>query len=447
MIISKKSLPRRTFLNGLGAMVALPVLDAMIPAMTAMSRTAAAPTRRIGFVYVPNGQAMVNWVPTEAGSNFTFPTILQPLTPYQDQVVVVSGLANLEAEARDLGTGPHTRCGSVWLNGARPKRTEGPDIKAGKTLDQYAADVLGTDTPLRSLEMALESNYNVGNCDNGYSCAYVNTFSWRTSTTPLPMENNPRVLFERLFGDGSTAEERVVRMRQDRSLLDAVTGDLTKLTSILGPRDKTIVSEYLDAVREVERRIQRAESYNATAEVPIEQPIGIPPTHTEFAELMYDLLALAYQADITRVASFQLGREQSAQTYPWIGVPEADHDISHHGDDPVKTLKRTKVNTYHAQLFARFLKKMRETPDGDGTLLDQVMILYGSGMGNANVHSPHNLPLLLAGGASGKLQGGRHLAFSVDTPPPMMNLGLSMLDKFGIELESIGDSTDRLPGV
>ena len=448
MMITKKSLPRRTFLRGVGATVALPLLDSMVPALSALSLTAAAPAKRAGFVYVPNGQAMVNWVPTEVGKHFTLPTILQPLAPYQDQLVVVSGLANLEAEARDLGTGPHTRCGSVWLNGVRPKRTEGPDIRAGKTLDQYSADVLGTDTPLRSLEIALETNYNVGNCDNGYSCAYVNTFSWRTPTTPLPMENNPRVVFERLFGDGATAEQRLVRMRQDRSLLDAVRTDLASLRHTLGPRDRTTVSEYLDAVREVERRIQLAEEYNTASEVPIDQPIGIPPAHTEFAELMYDLMMLAYQADITRVAAFQLGREQSEQTYPWIGVPEADHDISHHGSDPEKTLKRTKVNTYHAQLFARFLERMRATPDGDGTLLDHALVLYGSGMGDANVHSPHNLPLLLVGGGCGQLEGWQHLAFSTETPLPMMNLGLSMLEKLGVvELESVGDSTGQLAGL
>ena len=261
------------------------------------------------------------------------------------------------------------------------------------------------------------------------------------------MENNPRVVYERLFGDGATAEQRLVRRRQDRSLLDAVRTDLASLKHTLGPHDRTTVSEYLDAVREVEHRIQLAEERNTTSEVPIDQPIGIPTTHTEFAELMYDLMVLAYQGDITRVATFQLGREQSAQTYPWIGVPEADHDISHYGVDPEKILKRTKVNTYHAQLFARFLERMRATPDGDGTLLDHALLLYGSGMGNSSLHSPHNLPLLLAGGACGQLNGGQHLAFSIDTPPPMMNLGLSMLDKLGVELESIGDSTGRLAGL
>jgi hypothetical protein len=447
MLITKKMLPRRTILRGLGVTVALPLLDAMVPALSAMSRTAAAPTKRAGFIYVPNGQAMTNWVPSEAGKHFSLPAILRPLKAVRDQVVVVSGLANLEAESRDLGTGPHTRCGSVWLNGVRPKRTEGADIRAGKTADQYAADALGGETPLRSLELARASNNNKGNCDNGYSCAYVNTFSWRTATTPLPMENDPRVVFERLFGAGTTAEQRVSRMRQDRSLLDALTDDIASLKKGLGLRDQATIGDFLDAVREVEQRIQRSESYNATSEVPIERPIGIPPSHEEFASLMYDLAALAYQADITRVVSFQLGREQSSQTYPFIGVPEADHATSHHGNDPGKILTRTKVNTYHMQLYARFLERLQATPDGDGTLLDQSLLLYGSGMGNGNVHSPHNLPLMLAGGGCGELRGGQHLAFSADSPPPMMNLCLNMLDKLNVELESLGDSTGRLAGL
>jgi len=445
MMITKMFLPRRTFLRGVGATVALPLLDAMVPASTVLARTAGAPVTRMGFIYVPNGQALVNWIPDKTGSNFELKTIHKPLEAHRSHLNIVSGLSNLEAESRGLTTGPHTRCGSVWLNGVRPKRTEGADVQAGKTIDQFAADTLGADTTLRSLEIALESNFNVGNCDNGYSCAYVNTFSWRTPTMPLPMENNPRVVFERLFGDGETPAARKAQMRKDKSLLDALGGEIAGLQKVLGPTDRQLVGEYLDAVREVERRIQRAEQRSSETPENLTAPIGVPEVHADFAELMYDLMLLAYQADITRVVSFQMAREQSSQTYPWIGVPEADHDMSHHGTDPEKTQKRTKINTYHMSNLAKFADKLKKTPDGDGTLLDRVMVMYGSGIGDGNVHSCHNLPLLVLGTGNGALQGGRHMAYAMDTPA--MNLGVTLLEKAGVPVDQVGDSTGRLAGL
>lgn len=445
MMITRMFLPRRTFLRGVGTTLALPLLDAMVPASTALAKTAGAPVTRMGFIYVPNGQALVNWIPDTAGSDFELKAIHKPLEAHRPHLNIVSGLSNLEAESRGLTTGPHTRCGSVWLNGVRPKRTEGADVQAGKTVDQYAADTLGAETTLRSLEIALESNFNVGNCDNGYSCAYVNTFSWRTPTMPLPMENNPRVVFERLFGDGETPTARKTQMRKDKSLLDAVGAEIAGLQKVLGPTDRRLVGEYLDAVREVELRIQRAEQRSASTPENLTAPIGIPDGHADFAALMYDLMVLAYQADITRVVSFQMGREQSSQSYPFIGVPEADHDSSHHGSDPEKTAKRTKINTYHVSNLAKFADKLKNTQDGNGSLLDRVMVLYGSGIGDGNVHSCHNLPLLVLGTGNGALKGNRHMQYAMDTPA--MNLGVTLLEKAGVPIEQVGDSTGRLSGL
>ena len=443
MMIHKLALPRRTFLRGVGATLALPLLDVMVPAATALAKTAAAPVPRLGFIFVPNGQALANWIPEHAGTDFAFKPIHKPLEPFRDYVTIVSGLSNLESESRGVTTAPHTRCAGAWLNGVRLKRTEGADVRAGKTIDQFGADKLGQDTVLRSLEIAVESNYSVGNCDNGYSCAYVNTFSWRTPTVPLPMENNPRAVFERLFGDGETVDARRAEMRMNRSIIDAVRDEIAGLKRVLGPSDQSVVAEYLDAVREVERRIQRAEGRADATPEDLTAPIGVPDTHWDYAELMYDLMLLAYQTDITRVVSFQMAREQSVQTYPWIGVPEGDHDTSHHGTDPEKTARRTKVNTYHVQNLANFfLKKAAAMRDGDGSLLDHMMVLYGSGLGDANVHSCHNLPLMVVGKGCGRMQGGRHMQYELDTP--MMNLGLSLLEKVDMQVDAVGDSTGRL---
>ena len=443
MIVSKTSLPRRTFLRGVGATLALPFLDAMVPALSALSQTAATPAMRLGFFYVPNGIQMGNFRPKGEGSAFEITPILAPLAPYRDQLIVFGGLANAQADPLDVGSGTHARAGAVWLNGARPKRTEGADIQAGTTIDQLAAEALGRDTPLSSLELALEPNYLVGNCEGGYSCVYVNTFSWRTPTMPMPMETNPQVVFERLFGDGGGQAARLARMRQDRSILDAVTEDMARLQGALGPQDRATVDEYVEAVRDVERRLQRTLRRSDSSPLPaIDPPLGIPDSFGEHARLMFDLQFLAYRGDFTRVSSFQLGRELSTRSYAELGVAEAHHDISHHQRNPEKMAKNTKINLYHMDLFSGLVEKMRATPDGDGSLLDHSMLLYGGGLGDGDLHLPHDLPLVLVGGGCGRIRGGRHLNYPADTP--MMNLGLSLLDKVGVELESIGDSTGRL---
>ena len=442
MIVTKIALPRRTFLRGMGATLMLPLLDAMVPALTATARTAAKPVHRLGFFYMPNGMEMPVWTPEGEGTRLELSPILRPLASARDQVVVVSGLSNLQAEQFGVGAGPHTRSHAAWLSGVRAKRTEGADIQAGKTMDQYAADVLGLDTQLRSLELALEPNDLVGNCDNGYSCAYVNSTSWRTATSPLPMENNPRAVFERLFGDGGSVSARLTQMRVDRSILDLVREDMAGLHLSLGPRDRQTISEYFDAIRDVERRIQRAEEQSSTTPFPsMSVPLGIPGSFAEYIRVMFDLQVLAYRADITRVVTFQVGREQSSRTYPEIGVASGHHGLSH-SKSPDRPILQEKLNTYHVALFAELIERMRTTPDGDGSLLDHAIFLYGSGMSNGDIHSPHDLPLVLVGGGSGQLKGGRHVRYPVDTP--MMNLGLSLLDKVGVEVDALGDSTGRL---
>ena len=439
MFITRMSLPRRTFLRGMGATVALPLLDAMVPALTAQRKTAAAPAPRLGFFYASNGMYMPDWVPKGVGTTFEMSRILAPLAPFRDRMVVVSGLDN--AVANNGGSGQHTRAQAVFLTGTMPKRTEGADIQAGTSVDQHAAKALGTGTPLMSLELALEPS-SAGNCDNGYSCAYVNTFSWRTPTTPMPMENNPRVVFERLFGDGGTASARTTQMRRDRSILDSVTEDMARLQKALAPADRTTVTDYLEAVREVERRIQAAEGQSDTAPVALDQPLGVPESFDEHARLMLELQFLAYRADITRVASLQLSREQSARTYPWIGVAEAHHDVSHHNNQPEKIALNDKINTYHLSLVAQLVEKMSSTPDGDGSLLDHSMLMYGSGFGDGSLHMPRNLPIVVVGGGCGRLRGGRHIAAKAETP--FMNLGIALLEKVDVHVDSIGDSTGPL---
>ena len=442
MIITKHALARRTFLRGMGVTVALPLLDAMVPALTAQAKSAAAPVKRLGFYYVPNGFQMANFLPK--GDALEISSILAPMAAFQDQMVLVSGLANSQADhSAEEQTGAHTRAHMTWLTGVRPKRTEGADIRGGITLDQRAADVLGKDAPLRSLELALEPNFVVGNCEGGYSCTYVNTFSWRTPTTPMPMETNPRVVFERLFGEAGSPAARVAQMRKDRSVLDAVAGDMAKLQRSLGPGDRSTVVDYVDSVRDVERRLQQNEQHAETTPEPgLDRPSGIPASFEEHARLMFDLQFLAYRADITRVSTFQIARELSTRSYPEIGVPEAHHDMSHHNNNPEKVAKHTKINTYHMSLFSRMVEKMRATPDGDGSLLDHVILMYGAGMGDGSVHSHHNLPVLLVGGGCGTLKGGRFIRQPIDTP--IMNLGLSLMDKIGLTFESLGDSSGRV---
>jgi Protein of unknown function (DUF1552) len=443
MLITKMALPRRTFLRGIGAAVALPFLDAMVPALSAQAKNA--PTaRRVGFVYTPNGATMAAWTPKGDGPMLDeLSPSLSALTPLRDHVLVPTGLSQRQAESWGNGNGEHSRGQTVWLSGVHPKRTEGADVRNSTTVDQIAAQVIGTDTRLMSIEMALEQNYLVGNCDNGYSCVYWNTISWRTPTTPLPMEVNPRIVFERMFGDGGSPSQRLAQVREDRSILDSVKDAVAGLERRLGAGDRVKVAEYLDSMREIERRIQVAEHQSGESLIALpDRPIGVPENYDEHAKLMFDLAALAFQADITRVFTLLLGREQTNRPYPFIGVPEAHHAISHHQNDPQKLAKCAKINAYHIELLARFAEKLKAIPDGDGTLLDNSMILQGSGLSNSDQHSHIDLPLVMVGGGGGRLKGGRHLRFPKDTP--MNNLHLAMLEKVGVPVEKLGDSTGRI---
>ena len=441
MIISKKILPRRTVLRGLGTALALPMLDAMVPALSGISGRAAEPVRRLGWVYCPNGMAMDAWMPV-AKESLDLSTTLSPLAPYRDQTVVVSGLAQGQAEALGDGNGEHTRATATWLNGVHPRETEGADVRAGKTADQIAADQLGRTTPLGSLELAIDQDFLVGSCDNGYSCIYMNTIAWRDETTPLPMQNNPRVVFERLFGDGGSTADRQSEFKKDRSILDAISSDLARLQREIGAGDQARVAQYLDAVRAIERRIQLSEQKDT--ELPeLERPVGIPESYREHVELMFDLTALAYQVDMTRVFTFMLGRELNGRAYPEIGIPDSHHGLSHHRYDPEKLAQLAKINTYHVSLFTHFLDELANTPDGDGSLLDHSLLMYGASLSDSNKHSHFDLPLLLVGGGAGQLKGGRHLQYPRDTP--MTNLLVSQLDKAGVRLDDgLGDSTGRL---
>jgi hypothetical protein len=447
MMITKRALPRRTFLRGAGATLALPLLDGMVPALSALAATAGSPVRRLGFVYMANGVAMnssVNyWRPQGHGEALELSPILAPLAPCRDKMIVVSGLSHAQAEALGDGNGDHTRGTATWLNGVHPRYTEAADVQAGITADQIAARELGRETLLPSLELGVDPNFIAGSCENGYSCIYMNTLAWRTPTSPLPMENNPRVVFERLFGEGGTPAQRLARIRKNRSILDSVLEEAADLQQTLGPSDRTRMGDYLEAVREVERRIQKAEQQTAQAPLPIvDRPIGIPDSFDEHVRLMYDLQWLAFQADVTRVFTFMLGREVNSRTFPQIGVTEPHHGLSHHRDDPNQIEKLAKINTYQTDLFAAFVKRLEETPDGDGSLLDHTLVLFGAGLSNPNTHSHLDLPLALVGGSAGRLKGGRHVRCPDNTP--MTNLLLSVLDKAGVRVDTLGDSTGRL---
>ena len=441
MIISKKTLARRTVLRGVGATLALPMLDAMVPALSGISGRAAEPVRRLGWVYSPNGMAMDAWTPA-ATESLALSTTLSPLASYREQTVVVSGLAQGQAEALGDGNGEHTRATATWLNGVHPRETEGADVRAGKTADQIAADQLGRTTSLSSLELAIDQDFLVGSCDNGYSCIYMNTIAWRDATTPLPMQNNPRVIFERLFGEGGSTANRQTEFQKDRSILDAITSDLARLQRDVGSSDRARVTQYLDAVRAIERRIQLSEQ-NDTELPELERPVGIPESYQEHVTLMFDLMALAYQVDMTRVFTFMLGRELNGRAYPEIGIPDSHHGLSHHRYDTTKLAQLAKINTYHVSLFTHFLDALADTPDGDGSLLDHSLLMYGASLSDSNKHSHFDLPLLLVGGGAGQLKGGRHLQYPRDTP--MTNLLVSQLEKAGVRLdEGLGDSTGRL---
>jgi hypothetical protein len=442
MIVKKIALPRRTFLRGMGVSLALPFLDAMVPALS-KAATVAAPARRLGFFYIPNGAVMDKWTSAAEGAGFEFSPILKALEPFRDRITIVSGLGQANAESQGDGNGDHSRASSTWLSGVHAHRTEGADVQVATTADQVAAKELSKYTQLASLEIGIDDHHVVGNCENGYSCVYMNTISWRSPTTPNPNENNPRVVFERLFGEGGTASQRMSQLRKNRSILDSVTQEMARLQGNLGASDRTTVSEYLDSVRDIERRIQKAEEQNAKITAPVlDRPVGIPETFEDHLELMFDLQVLAYQADITRVITFMLGRELSQRSYPQIGVPDPHHNTSHHQNNPVQIAKLEKIDKYHIQKFAHFLEKLKATPDGDGSLLDHSITLYGGGISDGNLHNHSPLPTLLAGGGAGQLKGNRHLKYPNHTP--MSNLLLSVLNKVGVPTEKFGDSTGQL---
>ncbi|PWU05523.1 MAG: hypothetical protein C5B51_14250 [Terriglobia bacterium] len=443
MIVSKKAISRRTVLRGLGVSVALPLLDAMVPALTAFQRTAARPVNRFGAVYVPNGMMMRQWTPEAEGSAYEFTPILKPLEPFRDRLLVLSGL-NSTPPAKQGAVGVHARASTRFLTDTPPKVTNGADLEAGVSMDQIAAKDLGKHTQLASLELGLESTESGASCDNGFNCVYTSTISWRGATTPLPTEHDPREVFERMFGDATSTDPatRRARMQEERSILDSVGQRISRLGQQVGPGDRAKLDEYFEAIRDVERRIQNAEQQNSRELPLVDHPEGIPASFEDHARLMYDLYALAYQCDLTRVITFMIAHEFSGRTYPEIGVPDAHHPISHHQSDPARLAKIAKINTYHVSLFAGFLKKLQSIPDGDGSLLDHVMIVYGAGMSDSNAHDPKNLPILLAGGGAGQIKSGRHLRFAKDTP--LANLHLTLLDKLGVHVEKLGDSAGEL---
>jgi hypothetical protein len=437
MIITRMALPRRTVLRGLGAMLSLPLLDAMFPALTAAAATPAQPARRLGFVYIPNGANMADWSPKGDGRGFEFSRTLKAIEPFREHVQVLSGLANQV-------NGAHAVAAASWLTGVAPLESL-TNLKAAVTADQIAAQHLGKYTQWASLELGLEGADFTGACCGNYSCAYTNTVSWRNPTTPLPIETDPRNLFERMFGDGDSAggAARLARLAQDRSILDSVKRDANGLQKKLGPTDREKLDQYFDAIRDVERRIQRAEEQNAENPVPeIAKPIGVPDSYDDYAKLMFDLQVLAYQSDLTRVTTFMLAKEISQRTYPQVGVADPHHSISHHKDQQENLEKLSKINGLHMQLFSYYLEKLRSTPDGDGSLLDHVMVVYGGGMSNSNVHSHTDLPTLVVGGGAGRLNGGYHRIVPKDTP--MANLLVSLLEKLDVPVEKFSDSTGKL---
>jgi hypothetical protein len=434
-----KSLSRRTILRGIGASVALPLLDSMVPAL----KSATVPVGRAAFIYTPNGLIMSSWTPFAGGVGFEFTPTLKPLRPFRDHVLVLTGLEHHNGQSLGDGAGDHARAAATWLTGVHPKKTEGADIHSGISVDQILAKEIGATTSLPSLELGLEGGGMVGGCDSGYSCAYSNTISWASPNTPIPCEINPRAVFERLFGNGETTDPaaRAVRSREDRSILDFVLADANRISNSLGAADRRKMSDYLDSVREIERRIQQAEAKNATAvSLPaIDRPEGIPPTFEEHIQLMFDLVTVAFQADLTRVVTFAYGHEASDRTYPQIGVPDAHHALSHHQNDPAKMARQQLIDHYHVRMLSYLLLKLDGTQDGDGTLLDHSTMVYGSSLSDSNRHLHDNLPTLLIGGMN---KGGRHIRYPNGTP--MTNLYLTMLDGMGVHPEKIGDSTGKL---
>jgi hypothetical protein len=440
VILTKKALPRRSFLRGMGATLGLPLLDAMIPARTALAATAAAPVRRLGFVYIPMGATIDRWTPSATGRINELSPSLSSLTPFLDRLTVITNLELKNA----YSAGNHATANSAFLSAAKAKMTEGTDYQLGTTVDQIAAQQIGKESPLPSLELAMDLMATVGDCDNGFACVYQNNLSWSSPTTPLPAEAHPRAVFERLFGDGGNTADRRAEMRKDASILDWITEDIANLRGKVGPADRTRINQYLDTVREVERRIQKAEAQARESRLPeLDRPLGVPAAYADHARLMFDLQVLAMQADMTRVITFQLARETSNRTYPEIGVSDAHHPLTHHGGNPEKMERVAKINAFHVSLFAYFLEKLKSTSEGEGSLLDHSAILYGSGMGNPDVHDHVNLPILVAGGAAGRIKGARHIKYK--EPVPLANLHLTLLDKVGVRLDSFADSNGKIP--
>jgi hypothetical protein len=440
--ILRKHLSRRAVLRGLGATVALPMLDAMTPAFAGSS--ARRPVRLV-FVYVPNGVVMADWTPKLAGREFDLPRILKPLEPFRDDVLVLSGLAHHNAKALGDGAGDHARAGACFLTGVHPRKTAGADIHSGVSADQIAARAMGSETRLPSLELGCEESRTVGNCDSGYSCAYTNSISWRSATTPMPPETNPRSAFERLFGIEDvplSPEDRARRARQRRSILDLVGERTRRLVTGLGPSDRRKMDEYLYAIREIERQLERAETDRVEVPSGVLKPSGIPATFAEYVKLMFDLQVVAFQADVTRVTTTMIGREGSLQSYPEIGVPDSHHPLTHHRGNPEFVEKVTRINAFHLELFAHFVERLKTTADGDGSLLDHAMVVYGSAISDGDRHTHDDLPVLLVGRGAGALKPGRHVAYPKDTP--LTNLYLTLLDRMGVPPESIGDSTGEL---
>jgi hypothetical protein len=444
MVITKKYLPRRTFLRGMGVTLALPLLDSMVPALTPTVRTAAKPTRRLGVIYLPNGIGnMPAWTPKTEGVGFELSPILEPFAPFRDRVLVLTHLDDEPGKPiPGEGIGEHARGCASWLSGVHPRKTAGADVYAGVTMDQIAAERFGEETQLASLELGLDSMEGAGICDGGYSCSYTNAVSWKTPTTPLQAEMNPRAVFERLFGEGGNATERLARIQEDRSILDAVSERVAGLQRGLGARDRAKLAQYLDAIRDVERRIHKAEEQNDRELGEVDRPSGVPASFEEHAELMFDLQRLAYQSDLTRVITFMIGCEISTRAYPQIGIPDAHHGLSHHQSNPEKQAKLAKLHAHHAQLFVNHLEKLKATPDGDGNLFDHTLFLYGACLSDSNAHDHENLPTLLVGGTADQFKGNRHVKCAEHTP--MTNLFLTILDKIGVPIEKLGDSTGRL---
>jgi hypothetical protein len=443
MIITKMHLSRRTMLRGLGAALALPLLDSMVPALTALGKTAAAPVRRFGVFYVPNGMSMPYWFPKAEGPLKEMPATLRSLAELKDRVLLLGGLAD-ESANLVKGGGDHARSAGTFLTAVPFKFTAGADVNGSISMDQIAAKELEKETQLASLELGIESNAMLGACDGGSSCAYTNTIAWRNQTTPLPIENDPRAVFERLFGtSGSTDKSaRLARMKRDRSILDFVGGEIGGLEKIIGPRDKVKITEYFDAVRDIERRIQMAEEQNSRELPVVDQPVGVPGDYAEHAKLMMDLLALAYQTDMTRISTFMLAREVSAHSYPEIGVSDSHHPLSHHQDEAAKLERLHKINEYHFQQFAYLVKKLAAMPEGDGKMLDYTLFLYGTGISDSNTHFHDDLPIALIGGKNAGIKGGRYVRHPKGTP--LANLHVTILESLGVPVEKLGDSTGKL---